>query len=567
MKNLRWQLIVVILALVAIGVLLLYQAQQPTAVQQVESVVQPETGGTYSEALVGSLGRLNPLLNYYNPADRDVNRLLFSGLVAFDDRGLPVGDLAESWGISNDGTSYSFSIRPDAKWHDGEPVTSGDIAFTVDLMRDEAFPTPGDIRELWDQVEVIILDEKTLQFRLPEPFSPFLDYLSFGVLPKHLLENIPLQDVVDAGFNMEPVGSGPYQFDHLLAENGAINGVVLSAYEDYYGERPFMDQVVFQYYPDASAALDAYREGEVLGIGLITEETLAEILKEPDLRLFSGRLPQLSLIYLNLDDPALSFFQDKSIRRALLMGINRQRLLDQVLNGQAILADGPIPPGTWAYYEGIERVDYDPDQALKIIKDAGYTIPADGGGVRMKDDVSLSFEMVYPDSPTYEVTAKLIQSDWEQLGVNVELVPLPYSELIEDHLESRNYQAALVDLNMTRFPDPDPYPFWDQAQITGGQNYAMWDDRQASEYLEQARVAVDIGERTKAYHNFQVRFTQEIPALPLTYAIYSYAVDGQVQGVRMGPLFNQSDRFATLPSWFLIANRQLESEAIPTPTP
>lgn len=459
MKNLRWQLIVVILALVAIGVLLLYQAQQPTAVQQVESVVQPETGGTYSEALVGSLGRLNPLLNYYNPADRDVNRLLFSGLVAFDDRGLPVGDLAESWGISNDGTSYSFSIRPDAKWHDGEPVTSGDIAFTVDLMRDEAFPTPGDIRELWDQVEVIILDEKTLQFRLPEPFSPFLDYLSFGVLPKHLLENIPLQDVVDAGFNMEPVGSGPYQFDHLLAENGAINGVVLSAYEDYYGERPFMDQVVFQYYPDASAALDAYREGEVLGIGLITEETLAEILKEPDLRLFSGRLPQLSLIYLNLDDPALSFFQDKSIRRALLMGINRQRLLDQVLNGQAILADGPIPPGTWAYYEGIERVDYDPDQALKIIKDAGYTIPADGGGVRMKDDVSLSFEMVYPDSPTYEVTAKLIQSDWEQLGVNVELVPLPYSELIEDHLESRNYQAALVDLNMTRFPDPDPYPF------------------------------------------------------------------------------------------------------------
>ncbi|MGD9091941.1 MAG: ABC transporter substrate-binding protein [Anaerolineales bacterium] len=567
MKNLRWQLIIVVLALVAIGFLLLYQVRQPTTVQQVESVVQPETGGVYSEALIGSFGRLNPLLNYYNPADRDVNRLIFSGLVAFDDRGLPVGDLAESWGISNDGTSYSFSIRPDATWHDGEPVTSDDVAFTVELMRDEAFPTPEDIRELWEEVEVIILEDKTLQFRLPEPFSPFLDYLSFGILPKHLLEDIPSEELVDADFNMEPVGSGPYRFDQLITENGAINGVVLNANDDYYDERPFIDQVVFQYYPDTVAALEAYREGEVLGVSTITRETLPEVLKEPELNLFSGRLPQLSLIYLNLDDPSLPFFQDDSIRRALLMGINRQRLVDQVLGGQSIIADGPIPPGTWAYYEGIDRLAYDPEAALRIIKEAGYTIPAEGGGVRMKDDIALSFEMVYPDSPVHEVIANLIQADWEQLGINVDLIPVTYQELIEDNLEPRNYQAALVDLNMTRFPDPDPYPFWDQAQTTGGQNYAMWDDRQASEYLEQARVAVNIGQRTKAYHNFQVRFTQEMPALPLTYAIYSYAVDGQVQGVRMGPLFNPSDRFSTLPSWFLIVNRQLEADLTQTPTP
>jgi peptide/nickel transport system substrate-binding protein len=567
MKNLRWQLIVVVLALIAIGGLLYFQVRQPKAVQQQDDSVQPVTGGVYSEALIGTFGRLNPLLNFYNPADRDVNRLIFSGLVAFDDRGMPVGDLAESWGISNDGTSYSFSIRPDATWHDGEPVTSEDVVFTVELMRDETFPTPDDIRELWDQVEIIVLEDKALQFRLPEPFSPFLDYLSFGVLPKHLLATIAPEELVDADFNLDPVGSGPYRFDQLLTENGEIVGIVLSAYDEYYGERPFIDQIVFQYYPDALTALEAYREGEVLGVSVISRETLPDTLKEPELNLFSGRLPQLSLIYLNLDDPALPFFQDASIRRALLMGINRQRILDQVLTGQAIIADGPIPPGTWAYYEDIERVGYDPDAALRIIKEAGYSIPAEGGGVRVKDDVAFSFEMVYPDDPLHEVTAKIIQSNWQQLGINVDLIPVPYQELIENNLETRDYQAALVDLNMTRFPDPDPYPFWDQAQITGGQNYAMWDDRRASEYLEQARVAVDIGERTKAYHNFQVRYTQEMPALPLTYAIYSYAVDGQVQGVRIGPLFNPSDRFATITSWFLIANRQLEAESTPTPIP
>jgi peptide/nickel transport system substrate-binding protein len=112
-----------------------------------------------------------------------------------------------------------------------------------------------------------------------------------------------------------------------------------------------------------------------------------------------------------------------------------------------------------------------------------------------------------------------------------------------------------VDLNLARYPDPDPYPFWHQTQITGGQNYSKWDDRQASEYLEQARVVVDLAERTRLYRNFQVRFNQELPALPLFYPVYNYAVDKEVQGVRMGPLFDSSDRLTTLPSWFLIARR------------
>ena len=226
MKRLRWQIVIVVLALLVIAALLLWQ--QPEVVQQVVTV-QPATGGVYTEALIGSFGRLNPLLNLYNPADRDVNRLIFNGLVSFDDRGLPQGDLAESWGISQDGTIYNFSIREEATWHDGRPVTSEDVVFTLDLMRSEEFPTPQDIREFWDEIEVKDLDDKTLQFRLPEPFAPFLDYLTFGVLPKHLLEAIPPDELVDASFNQEPVGTGPYRFDHLLSEEGSIQGVVLSA--------------------------------------------------------------------------------------------------------------------------------------------------------------------------------------------------------------------------------------------------------------------------------------------------------------------------------------------------
>ncbi|MCK4978642.1 MAG: peptide ABC transporter substrate-binding protein, partial [Anaerolineales bacterium] len=563
-KRLRWQIVIVVLALLVIAALLLWQ--QPEVVQQVVTV-QPATGGVYTEALIGSFGRLNPLLNLYNPADRDVNRLIFNGLVSFDDRGLPQGDLAESWGISQDGTIYNFSIREEATWHDGRPVTSEDVVFTLDLMRSEEFPTPQDIREFWDEIEVKDLDDKTLQFRLPEPFAPFLDYLTFGVLPKHLLEAIPPDELVDASFNQEPVGTGPYRFDHLLSEEGSIQGVVLSAYDDYYRDRAFIDQVVFRYYPDSESALAAYREGEVMGIGQIDGGILAEVLQEPDLSLYTGRLPLLSLVYMNLDNPELPFFQGPTLRRALLMGINRQWLVDRVLNSQAVIADGPIPPGTWAYYDEIERLNYDSETAINLLKEAGYTIPAEGGSVRVKEDVALSFEMVYPDDPINTALAEAIQKDWGKLGVEVNIKPVTYEVLLSDYLEPRTYQAALVALNLTRTPDPDPYPFWDQAQITGGQNYASWDDRQASEYLEQARISVDIGERTRAYRNFQVRFTQEMPALPLVYSVYSYVVDEQVLGVSMGPLFDPSDRFATITSWFLLANRPSVPEITPSESP
>ena len=549
MKKLRWQLLVVLLALAAIGALLV--GQKPNLLPEAVPAAEPIQGGEYSEALIGSLGRLNPLLDSYNSADHDINRLLFSGLVRFDDRGSPQGDLAETWGISQDGTVYNFSIRADAFWHDGHPVTSDDIVFTVELLRNEELPIPADLRDFWNQVEVKLLDDKTIQFRLPEPFAPFMDYLSFGMLPQHILGDLSPQDLVDAPYNLQPIGSGPYQFDHLIVEDKQIKGVVLTVFPEYYGQNPYIEQIVFMYYPDSAAALAAYQRGEVKGISHITADQLPAALKIADLNMYTGRLPRLSMIILNLDDTEASFFQESVVRRALLMSLNRQWIVDRVLGGQAIVANGPILPGTWAYYDGIEQIPFDPDLAVSALKEAGYTVPAEGGNVRSKEGKSLAFEMVYPDEGLYAEVAQAIQGDWSRLGVEVALKPVTYEELVSDYLETRNYQAALLDLNLARSPDPDPYPFWHQAQISGGQNYANWDDRQASEYLEQARVQVDPTERMKRYRNFQVRFTNEMPALPLYYPVYSYGVNEQVQGVNMGPLFDPGDRFSTITSWFL----------------
>ena len=561
MKQLRWQIVIVFVALIAIAFLLLGQKPVTTTVS---TAPEPVAGGAYTEALLGEFSRFNPLLDFYNPADRDVDRLIFSGLLRFDATGLAQSNLAESWGISRDGTVYNFSLDPDAVWHDGEPVTADDIVFTVELMRSPELPIPDDLRQMWMDIEVEALDAHTLQFRLPEPFAPFLDYLTFGVLPAHLLADTRPEDLIDSPFNLSPVGSGPYKFQTMIVEDGQIAGVSLAAFDDYFGGRPFIDEINFRYYPDETAALAAYQAGDVLGISEITPEAFAESPPDEGMNLYTGRLPKLAIICLNLDNSSVPFFQDAEIRRALLMGINRQRLIDRVLNGQAVIADGPILPNTWAYYEDLPRVPYDPDAAVKAIKDAGYTFPAAGGAARENEDgVALAFTLVYPDTPEHADLAGRIQDSWADLGVDVKLKSVPYDDLVADYLEPRLYEAALLDFSFSRTPDPDPYPFWHQTQATNGQNYAMWNDRQASEYLEQARIIADPAERARLYRNFQVRFSRELPALPLYYPMYTYAVSDQVQGVRMGPLFDPSDRFATITSWYLFSG----AGAGPTQTP
>ena len=194
-------------------------------------------------------------------------------------------------------------------------------------------------------------------------------------------------------------------------------------------------------------------------------------------------------------------------------------------------------------------------------------IPAEGGDVRAKEGTPLSSRMLHPDDERPYQIAQTIRDEWAAIGVRVDLQAVPYDKLASDFLASRNYQAALVDLNLSRTPDPDPYPFWHQAEATGGQNYSQWDNRAASEYLEQARVTADYTLRTRLYRNFQVVFAKELPALPLFAPVYSYGVDAQVQGVQMAPLYDPSDRLATFTNWYLLTRRALEQTEVPTSAP
>jgi len=297
MKKFRWQLLIIFVTGLVVGILLLSEQPEPVLV---ESTSEPVKGGVYTEALVGSLVRLNPLMNYYNSADRDVSRLIFSGILRFDGSGAPQPDLAETWGASKDGTLYNITIKETAVWHDGEPVTADDVIFTVELLRQGSDIIPMDLQDFWKDVEVVRLDNRVLQFRLPEAFAPFPDYLTFGILPKHLLDGKSLDAMIDMQYNIQPVGSGPFRFDHLVVEEGQIKGIVLAAFDGYYGQKPYIDEIVFRYFPDSLSAMDAYKNGEVQGIGTVTGDILSPVLAETELSVFSARKPELGMVLFNL---------------------------------------------------------------------------------------------------------------------------------------------------------------------------------------------------------------------------------------------------------------------------
>ncbi|NMB53573.1 MAG: peptide ABC transporter substrate-binding protein [Leptolinea sp.] len=560
MKNLRWQFVIIFLTGLVIGILLLGEQKD---LASVEATPRPAQGGIYTEAVVGNLQRLNPLLDSKNQPDRDIDRLIFNGLVRFDSRGLPLPDLAESWGISQDGKNYNFTLRPNLKWHDGQPVTADDVIFTIEMMRQGNPSLSQDYQDFWKSV-VVKGSGNNLQFQLKESFSPFLDFLTFGILPRHLLGGLSGDAFINAAFNLQPVGTGPFQFERLIVDSGRISGLVLRANKDFYGQKPNLSQIVFLFYPDSIGAVTAYKENRAQGISQLTPDVLPQALNYPNLALYTSRKPELTILLFNLKNPEVPFLQELKIRKSILRSLNRQWMIDNLLQGQAIMADGVIFPGTWAYYENIKSIPYDPEIARRDLKEEGWVLAGETDTVRSKKEAFLKFRLTVPDTDRHKNLGGAIQRDLAAVGIQVELEVLPYETIINERLNPRTYQAALVDINFSKTPDPDPYPFWDQVQSTGGQNYAQWNNRVASEMLEQARITLDIDERTKLYRNFQLIFEDELPALPLFYPVYTWGADNTIRGIRMGPLFDTSDRFNTVADWYLAIKPVVQQTATPT---
>ncbi|MFQ5922612.1 MAG: ABC transporter substrate-binding protein [Anaerolineales bacterium] len=561
MRSIIWQLVIALGGLLLVLGLLLGQTPDPEA-----TFVQPVHGGSYAEGVVGRSIRLNPLLDRGNQVDRDIDRLLYGALVRSNSFGDTVSELAESFSVSADATLYNFTIREDAMWHDGEPVTADDVIYTFSKFAEEDFPAPEDLKQLWTEIQVVKLDDKNVQFQLPERFAPFMDYMTVGLLPDHLLRGVGAEALIDHPFNREPIGSGPFRFEGFQRDDsGEVTGVSLTAFDEYALGQPFLERVEFRFFDDAEAALQAFRDGEVDGIGQVSEDILDSVLAQPDLKLHSVRSPSTAIVFLNTRHPDKVHLGEKDFRQALMMAVDRERMIGELLGGQGLVASGPILPGNWAYAPNLEPLPFDVAAAEELLAGQGWEIPAgisrgSSEYIRTDGESQLSIQLTHLDGPPYAEVAQMLQASWQNVGISVELVPLPAPAILSDMLISREFEALLTELDASQVADPDPYSFWHDSQAETGQNYSGFEDRNISIWLELARVTPSRDRRQELYRDFQFRFRDQAPALLLYHPVFSYAISTDVQGASVGPVYDPSDRFANIKDWFLLVRRGFSSE-------
>ena len=555
-KHLRWQVVITLLGIVLLGSLLAYLAFT------FAMVIVPAVGGTYVEGLAGNPQYINPVLCQYNQVERELCSLIFNGLIKLNERGEVIPDLAERWEISDDCLVYTFWLRRDVRWHDEVPFSADDVVFTVHAMQDTGYRGAPYLAELWRSVEVAKVNSHTVKFTLKEPFAPFLDYTTIGILPAHLLAEVPAESLPNDPFNLHPIGTGLFQVEEVTAEHALLQANPL-----FYGPQPYLNKIEFRFYPNHESVLGAYERGEVQGISRLLPQGLPQAVEaNSGLQLFSAQLTGYTLIFLNLQDPELPFFQEKLVRQALLYAINRQELVNSVLKGQGLVAHSPILRGTWAYDNGVVRYEHDPDQARDLLTRAGWRAPnpllAEIGetsgedSVREKAGVKLAFTLLTDDDPLHVELAEEIARQWEAIGVKATLRTIG-SGLVREFLHPREFEALLIDLELRG--DPDPYPLWHSTQAEGeGQNYAGFVSYEVDKLLEEARCTTDSGRRAELYRRFQEIFADEVPSLLLYYPIYTYAVDEKVKGVQLGPMGDPSDRFRNVTEWYIVTKRVIK---------
>lgn len=542
-RHIIWQ---TALALLGIALTFIILFQLPPDVVPEVTVEVPADGGTYVEGILGFSDTINPILAPLmvpgNPVNQDLGALVFDGLTAVDKMGQIVPSLALEWDVSEDGTTYDFHLRQDVVWHDGAPLTAADVAFTIQAMQDPGYQGDANLQDLWLNVTVYQVDDYTVRFTLEEPFPSFLYYTSIGLLPAHLLGSVPASELPSHPFSKErPVGTGRFMVETVLPDQ-----VVLVANPSYWGPKPMLDKVAFWFYGDWEGLLEDYGQGIVHGFHPPRLEYLPTLIGMPSLELYSAQSAGYGTIYLNLTRESLPFFQEKEVRQALLYALDRQALIDESLGGQAVIADSPILPMSWAHDPSVRQYRYDPERAIGLLDASGWQ-DTDADFVRDKDDIELAFTLLTSDDPNMVRMAEQLASQWQAVGVDTTIRSVS-NEAQTTFVLNRNFDAALVEIVLSA--DPDPYPLWHSTQAESGQNFSGFASEEADMILEAGRLTADVEERAEQYRAFQHLFAEEVPSLLLYYPIYTYAVDAQVRQVQLSPLFHTSDRFRNVDQWY-----------------
>ncbi len=542
--DIRWQLLLVVICLGLVVSLLSYQIQSAGLC----TTRVPSTGGRLGVGMVGRPDKINPLLGTSNPVDIELINLIYDGLMHYDENGMPVPSLAKSWHVSDDGKTLGFELRDDISWHDGQPFTAEDVVFTYGLLQNKEFPAPDSLRSLWASVIISSTNESTVDLILPQPYGPFLDATTLGILPSHILGNVPVNQLANHPFNKLPVGTGPFAVSQIFdwEEAGQLR---LIPNPGYWRGSVKIDTLDYRFYPDNKSVGEAFSTGAIQAISGISTEAVPEFLALPGIRLFTSPGRQITQLLFNLSESGSPLLDSAQGRKALALGTNRPLLIDEALTGQGLPLEGPFIPGSWAFDpESVEPIDYNPATASAILEELGWRL-SDGTATRERDGAPLVLQLLLADEDAGRELAQTLAGQWAEIGIDVEPIVVAPDEMTTALLE-KVFDVAIV--HVLTSGDPDLYDFWSQEAIVSGQNYGGWNNRRASEDLEMGRQLYLVDERLPYYTAFLRYFSEDLPAFTLWQHVDNFALSETIQEAEVGRFQQPRDRYDSLVNWFML---------------
>lgn len=505
--------------------------------------LQPVNGGTFTEGIVGTITNINPLFAIDGPSAA-ASRLVFNGLLRYDDQGQLVGDLAERWTANAAGTLYIFELRQDVRWHDGRPLTAEDVVFTFTTIQHPDTRSP--LNASWRDIKVQAVGDHAVEFTLANTFSPFPHALTTGIVPAHRLAKLGPSGQRPAEFNQAPIGTGPFRFNRLDASKGEAT---FAANDAYYRGRPRLDRFVIRAYDSLAELEQAYRGGIVTAAADLPFDSFAEAERQRGQTVRNLMTTYGTFVFYKLSQPVLA---DRTVRQALGQAVSARRITEalQAQHGNLRL---PLLPHQLGYDPALQQAGFAPDQARQLLDQAGWQVGPDG--VRAKAGQTLHMTLVTQDESDYVAVAAVLQQAWREIGVAIDVQLYPAEELQQSYAKTHNYDLLLYAIDLGA--DPDVFAYWHSSQATAPNlNLSEWRNAVADDALESGRTRTDPALRAAKYRTFLEAWRSDVPATALYNRHFLYVQYPDARTFNNTRLIQPADRLNNVEQWTVRLERR-----------
>lgn len=513
------------------------------------AIETPVLGGTLREGVVGYPRYINPLLPVTD-SGRDLSNLIYSGLMKVNSNGALIPDLAKDYKISEDGLTYTFTLKDDIYFHDNVPVTASDIEFTVKKVRDLIIKSPKAVN--WNGVTTKVIDQKTIEFILKKPYAPFIENTTLGILPQHIWKEVDSDTFLFSQFNFEPIGSGPYKIKDISRNTAGLPTYYhLVPFDKYALQEPYIADLYIYFFGNEDKLIEAYKNGAINSMSSISAEN-AKTIDTDKSKIIQTPLPRTYAVFLNQNQAKV--FVDQTVREALKLATPANQIIQNVLLGFATPIESPlpkeislIPTRTTTDEEGI-------DKAKALLQKAGWV--ADESGTLVKKDKkgkvtnTLAFSLATSNVSELKATAEILKTTWQKIGAKVDIKIFESGDLEQNVIVPRAYDALLFGEAIGR--DVDLFPFWHSSERNNpGLNIAGYTNTKADKYLSDARATSDDKKRISLYQSFEKEVAKDIPAIFLYSPDLIYVVPKNIKGISLGGLISPSERFSNIEQWYI----------------